>query len=335
MQPPQVSVRPLRPAAALTTACLAGTVVAWLCSTTWADELTEAVAGMPWAPTLALLGLLVLAAVHYLCAAWAVWAVSDRELSLLVTTAVQLAAAASNRVIPNGIGGAGVNMRYLRRAGVSTGAAASAMTALAIVGAATDGGYATAVTVLGPAAGLTGATAELHVLAARGIQGGPHADVAIGAAALIVVGVYLLHPRRRGRFWARLAATLVMAFHHARGLVRHPARLGSACLASVLTTVALSVGFVISVHVWAWSPTPLSAGGLIAIYLVATAAGGATPLPPVFGITEGALLAALILSGYSGPSAFLAVAVFRGLTYWLPLPLGIVSARYLHRAQLL
>jgi uncharacterized membrane protein YbhN (UPF0104 family) len=74
---------------------------------------------------------------------------------------------------------------------------------------------------------------------------------------------------------------------------------------------------------------------LTAIYLVASAVGGATPLPPWLGTTELVLVGALTLAGYSAGSAVLAVVVFRAVTYWLPLPVGIWSASRLRRVALL
>jgi uncharacterized membrane protein YbhN (UPF0104 family) len=63
--------------------------------------------------------------------------------------------------------------------------------------------------------------------------------------------------------------------------------------------------------------------------------GGATPLPAFVGVTETALVGGLILSGYSSGSAILAVVIFRLITYWLPLPLGVLAARNLRTQALL
>jgi uncharacterized membrane protein YbhN (UPF0104 family) len=101
------------------------------------------------------------------------------------------------------------------------------------------------------------------------------------------------------------------------------------------TTIAMSAGFVAIVEVWGHAATPLPAGALVAIYLVAAAAGGTTPLPPIFGITEAVLIGGLVLAGYSSGSALLSVIIFRAVTYWLPLPVGLWAARRLRRASLL
>jgi uncharacterized membrane protein YbhN (UPF0104 family) len=103
----------------------------------------------------------------------------------------------------------------------------------------------------------------------------------------------------------------------------------------MLTTAAMSTGFVIAVHAWGDAPMPLPVGALIAVYLLAATLGGATPLPAFVGVTETALVGGLILGGYTIGSAIVAVVVFRLITYWLPLPLGVLAARTLRTQALL
>jgi uncharacterized membrane protein YbhN (UPF0104 family) len=297
------------------------------------EAIAAALVGVPWLSLTAAACLTALAAIHFLSAAWALRAVSGRPLALRPTAFAQVAAAATNRIVPSGIGGAGLNLRYLLRAGVSPGAAASGLTALAVVGGLTDAGYVAAVTGLGPVVGLAGATRELSTLTASGVHAGQqHLGIFVTAALLILVVVYA-RARHVGR--VRVAAAGREALAHARELASHPGRIGAAALASTATTVAMSLAFVLAVDVWGQAPTPLPAGALVAVYLVAAAAGGATPLPSFFFVTELALIAALVLAGYSSGSALLAVVVFRVVTYWLPLPVGVWMGHRLRRTQLL
>jgi uncharacterized membrane protein YbhN (UPF0104 family) len=297
------------------------------------DVIASALLEVPW-PALATVALLsVLACVHFLSAAWALRAVSGRPLAWLPTTFAQVAAAATNRIVPNGIGGTGLNLRYLLRVGVSPGAAASGMAALALMGGATDAGYVAAVTAVGPAVGLPGAAHELSTLTAGGVQAGQQHIVLIATAAILLVVAVVVRSRRAARL--HVAAGARQALGHARDLICHPGRLGAAALASTATTVAMSVGFVLAVDVFGQAATPVPAGALVAIYLVAAAAGGATPLPAFFLVTELALVAALVLAGYSSGSAVVAVLAFRAVTYWLPLPLGVWMGQRLRKAKLL
>jgi uncharacterized membrane protein YbhN (UPF0104 family) len=325
---------PARSAAALAGAGLAAVAAsAWMLgSDDRADDLGEALSRPPWVAGTATAVLLLLATVHYLCAALALRAVSSPQLPLRAVTGVQLAAAATNRVVPSGFGGVAVNLRYLVRAGIPEGAAVSALAALAVVGAATDTAYAATVTAAGSSLGLGGAARELRALAARGVgTGQAHSWVLAVVAALALT----LLVRRRGSLVNTVITGARQSAGHLRVLAADPRRIAIAALTSTATTVTMSVGFVLAVDVWGSAERPLSAGALVAIYLVAATAGGATPLPPLFCVTEAFFVTALVLAGYTSSSALLAVAVFRGLSFWLPLPVGVWAARRLRRAQLL
>jgi uncharacterized membrane protein YbhN (UPF0104 family) len=321
----------VRPDAALGAAALAAAgALILLYGDDWGDDLASNLSGLPWPAVVAALVLPLVVVVHFVCAAVALRAVSGRRLALRATTLVQLAAAATNRLVPNGIGGAGVNLRYLLRAGATPGAASSSLAALAVLGAATDAAYVGAVTALGPDVGLSGGAHELHTLAASGLRAGGHPALLLIAGAGLVVFLVV-----RGRGLHGAAAEAGEALRHATELVRRPRRVTAAALASAATTIVLSVGFVLCVDAWGTAATPLPAGALVAVYLVASAIGGATPLPPFLGATEAALVGGLVLGGYSSASAILCVVVFRVLTYWLPLPVGVLAAHHLRRENLL
>jgi uncharacterized membrane protein YbhN (UPF0104 family) len=297
------------------------------------DGVAEAFSDARWSTVAAVLVLPVLAAVHFVSSAGAVRALSARRLSWRRTTQAQLAAGATNRLLPSGIGGAGVNLRYLLRSGLTAGAATSAIATLAVVAATTDAMYAAAITLFGPVIGVSGAGLEMATLAQAGQQTGHHYRWLV-VALLAGVAVVVMARLRRSVVGTAVRVTREAVWHVIRLLAR-PWRLGAAALASTLTTAAMSAGFVVAVETWGHAPLPLPVGALTAIYLVASALGGATPLPPWLGTTELVLVGALTLAGYSAGSAVLAVVVFRTVTYWLPLPVGIWSARRLRHLALL
>jgi len=313
---------------------MASALAAWtIVSEDRADSTAAALSHVPWPAISTVLLLPVVVATHYISAAFALRAVSDERLPLQPTTFVQFAAGAVNRMVPNGIGGALVNLRYLLRAGLTPGAAASAVASLGVVGAATDALCVGAVTAVGPAIGLTGAARELRALTAGGLQAGHRNPWVVVAAVAVLATVVFL--RSRGRVAAGLARGAQHAVTHMRALAVRPRRVIAAVAASTATTIAMSAGFVAVVEVWGHAVNPLPAGALVAIYLVAAAAGGTTPLPPFFGVTEALLVGGLVLDGYSSGSALLSVLIFRVVTYWLPLPIGLWAAGRLRRANLL
>lgn len=316
--------------------CAASLAVAatWLLfASDHSQDLAGSFAQVHWLGVLTIVLLAAIAGVHYVSAALALRSVSNRPLPLMQATSSQLAAATMNRIVPNGLGGATVNARYLVRSGLTPGAATSAMGTLALVGGLTDAAYVATVTTIGPAVGMGGATQELHALSRAGVAvGRSHTWLLVAAATTLVV---VLLVRTRGRLVSVIATAARHAVAHLRDLVTKPQRLGVAALASTLTTAILSAGFVLAVSVWGHATHPLPVGALIAIYWIAVAAGDATPVPAFLGLTEAALIGALVLGGYTASSATIAVLAFRLVVFWLPVPFGMLATRRLRRAQLL
>lgn len=297
------------------------------------DELATAVTAWPWREASAGLTLLALVAIHFVSAALAIRSLSDERLPLPATVWAQLAAGAADRLVPNGVGGLGVNVRYLVRCGVTPGAAGSALAVLAVIGLATDAGYGTLIAVAGHWIGFPGAGHELHILGRAGLRAGRQHHWFLLGSLLVGAAVLLLRQRHRPREQMQRGAA--QAHRHLRDLVGRPGRLAAAGATSAATTVVMSVGFVIAAHTWGVSGAPLSNGALVAVYLLAVAVSTAAPIPPFLGGTETALVAALTVSGYTPSSAVLVTVIFRGLMYWLPLPLGLWGARQLgHRGML-
>jgi len=328
----RLAARPISIAAACAAVVVAG--CSWLLiSEDGSDDLGSTVARLPWLSLLALAALALVMVVHYVSGALALRGVSNRALPLGPTTWTQFAAAAVNRFAPNGVGAAAVNVRYLTRVGLTPGAATSALAALALIGSLVDAAYIAGVTALGPAVGVGGARHELQVLGRAGVTaGGRHSWLFIGIAIALVIVVAI---RTRGPLLRGIVSGARHAALHARDLLTSPGQVATAAAASSATTVVLSGGFVLAVNRWGQATHPLSAGALIAMYWVAAAAANAAPLPACFGLTEAALVGALVLGSYTAESATVAVIVFRQMTFWLPVPIGAFAARRLRRRQLL
>jgi uncharacterized membrane protein YbhN (UPF0104 family) len=72
---------------------------------------------------------------------------------------------------------------------------------------------------------------------------------------------------------------------------------------------------------------------LLAAYFIGAAAGSALPVPAAIGSTEAALIAALGGAEVSAGHALQAVVLFRAITYWAPVPVGLFATRALRRSQ--
>jgi hypothetical protein len=110
--------------------------------------------------------LVAIAASHYGFAAVALRAASGLRLRLPEAVLAQLAAAAANRLMPLGLGGAAVNTRYLTRRGLPPAGAVGSVGALQILGPLTD-----VAVVLGVLLAVPGAVAEsLHLVSGIGLS---------------------------------------------------------------------------------------------------------------------------------------------------------------------
>jgi uncharacterized membrane protein YbhN (UPF0104 family) len=101
-------------------------------------------------------------------------------------------------------------------------------------------------------------------------------------------------------------------------------------LSSAGTTFVLAVAFAVVVRTIVGGAT-LPVAALLVAYLVGAAAASAAHVPAIAGSTEIALTAALVASGLPAGPSLAAVLVFRGLTFWAPLPAGLVAVRSLRR----
>lgn len=256
--------------------------------------------------------LAVLAALHYVFAGFALRGASGEPLPLRRTTLTQFTAAAANRVTPGGLGAAAVNTRYLVTRGMPL---ASALVAVAVLQAA-------------------GAPADLLLMAgALALGGGDHLNphlLSPFAFLLIPVAVVLLPVALRwGRRVVRSPA-VVRALTGLGDLCRRPADLALTLSCSAGTTLVLAVAFALSVQA---VPGTLTSSGdtlpLVTAYLLGAAAGAAIPLPGSMGTTEAALLTALAALGTPTAPALQAVLLFRAITFWAPVPIGLIAYRTL------
>jgi uncharacterized membrane protein YbhN (UPF0104 family) len=298
------------------------------------SEVSAAVGQVPWVVVAASVFAVALAAIHYVLAGIAIRASSGQPLSLREATLSQLASSVLNRVAPGGIGGVVVNTRYLSRRGLPMGAALTAVGALGVLGGVADLLGTGLLLFGGQWVGLGGGTRELHLLATAGMHWAPTQHLfamAAGAVALSGLGVavyYLVRRRRHSRGQETAAGT--HAWQHIGCLVRRPRRASALMLASAGTTFVLAFGFALVVRAVVGGAAP-SLAALMVVYLIGAAASSAVHIPTIAGPTEIALTGALVISGVAAGPALVSVLLFRGLTYWAPVPIGFVAVRALRR----
>ncbi|MFA1539088.1 lysylphosphatidylglycerol synthase transmembrane domain-containing protein [Actinomadura monticuli] len=267
--------------------------------------------------------LVLLCLLHYVCSAVALRGAAGRPLPLVATTLAQFTASAANRITPGGLGAVAVNTRYLVCRGLTLPRAAAAVAVLQVAGVPAD------LLLMGAVLGLGGGNGRMldalgeHAARAAGLV--PPLPLLLAGGALLPAAV----------LWGRRAARSGAARRAAAGftdLCRRPRDLLLTLAASAGTTFVLGVAFALAVLAVPGTATgPADALTLVAAYLVGAAAGAAIPLPGGVGSTETALVAALAALGIEAGPALQAVLLFRAITFWAPVPLGLLSYRTLRR----
>jgi glycosyltransferase 2 family protein len=254
---------------------------------------------------------LALTAASYLAAAVAQLGAVDPPLALGRTTLVQVASSFANRLTPASLGGIGLNIRYLQRAGMDRPSAVGAVAVNTAAGA--------LVHVLGllVAAVLIGHTR----LGAAHIPRGWPALVAL-AGMLAAVGLALWSPLGR----RRLVFPALRAGRELAGVVRRPGKaaqlLGGS--AGVTLTYALALAACLAAF-----DAHLPLARTVAVYLAGSAVASVSPTPGGLGAMEAALVAGLAAVGAPTGSAVAGVLAFRLLTFWLPILPGWLAYRAL------
>lgn len=323
-------------AAALTGANLADVDVA---GGLWdgAGRLSDGAARIRWA-LVPLIGALTL--LHYLTSALGVRATAagasgeprDRatgDLGVWEITGAQFAGAAANRLAPAGLGTAAVTCRYLTRRGLPACAATTTVAVVGLVRGLTK--LALVALVIGLWGGLGRALRPAdHVLRSvtrhTAVLWPALAVAAIATAALVTVTVHW--HRRQTRF--RLGTAVAGVTRSLRHLIRRPYYLLSLVATAAAADLALALAFATSVMAVPGVPTG-SVGSLMALYLLGATAGAAVPTPAGVGSTEAALIAALATVHVPAAQAATGVLLFRVMTFWAPVPAGVLSTRWLRR----
>jgi uncharacterized membrane protein YbhN (UPF0104 family) len=269
-------------------------------------------------------------------------AAAGTQLGRWEATLAQLAAAAANRVVPAGLGAAAVNVRYLCRRGLTPAPAVGTVGAVGVLGALADGVLLLVVVLVGTWTGISGGRHELSAvgtglwrLVDRIGQLPRPAQAALVLAVVVVVGcLRTLHrSRSRSRAAAAAAGSVAHAARYAAALRRRPRDLIVVMASSAGTTLVLGVAF--AVCTVAASGATRDAGAFVVAYLVGAGAAAALPIPSGLGSTEAALVAALVAAHIRAGDAVQAVLTFRLVTFWAPVPLGVLAAHTLRKRRAL
>jgi uncharacterized membrane protein YbhN (UPF0104 family) len=333
-------------AALLLTGLAAGVTGAGLADVNVADGLwdgagwvSEGAARIRWGLVPVIAGL---TALHYLTSALGVRATASGasgetrtrsgkpgDFGVWEITTAQFAGAAANRLAPAGLGTAAVTCRYLTRRGLPACAATTTVAVVGLVRALTKLALVALAIALWSGLGRALRPAgEVGRLATRhSAMLWPAVIFAVLAVAVLVTVAFYL---RRRQAHLRIRAALVGVASSLRHLLRRPRCLLALFAAATAADLALALAFAMSVMAVPGVPTG-SVGSLVALYLLGATAGAAVPMPAGVGSTEAALIAALATVHIPATQAATGVLLFRIMTFWAPVPAGVLSTRWLRR----
>jgi uncharacterized protein (TIRG00374 family) len=308
---PPVQLERIRPRTVIT--LVAGVVAAYIL----AGQLSTASLGtvLHQADPRWVILVVALSALTYVGAAFELTGFVLERLSFFRTLLAQIAGSFVTLVTPAAVGGVALNIRYLRKSGVSPADAGSSVGVSQVIA------FGLHLLMLIIFAAFT-RTARAHSLR-------PPNWVWIALATLAaVVLIVLAIPAGRRLMRSRLAPALSQVIPRLLDIAQRPAKLAEGIGGALLLTVAYI--FCLEASVLAFGGS-VSLTGVAVVYLTGSAIGSAVPTPGGIGAVEAALSAGLTAAGMAGAKAIGAVLLFRLVTFWLPVPIGWVAMHYLQR----
>ncbi len=233
------------------------------------------------------------------------------------TFVTQLASSFANKITPAGLGGMGVNVRYLERSGVSKEDAVGAVALNGTVG------FVVHVVALALSASLLGHTGLPHVHL-------PDGWILLAAAAVVLSVAGVVLETSFGRKHVLLPTE--RTGRDLLAVVRRPTKAVQMFTGAflVLASYVLALGFALTAfHAHAsWLD-------VTAVYLGGSAVASAAPTPGKVGAVEAALIAGLTGVGIASGPAVAGVLAFRLATFWLPIIPGYLAFHSLTGRDLL
>ena len=261
----------------------------------------------------------VASAATYVAAAVSLTGYVEEKLNFAHTVLAQVAASFVGFVTPPSVGGLALNVRYLRKANVSTTGAATSVGVSQVVNAALH------VVLLIACVAATGASAH-HSLP---IPGWAFVAVAVlGVLALAVLAVPISRHWLRARVLPPVREALPRIMTLATSPVKLTESVGGALMLNVFYVVTLwSCARAFDAHV--------GLAQVAVVYLTGAAIGSAAPTPGGLGAVEIAMSTGLTALGTTSAAAISTVLLFRLATFIVPVPFGLVAMRWLQHHQAL
>ncbi|WP_217573519.1 lysylphosphatidylglycerol synthase transmembrane domain-containing protein [Streptomyces sp. GbtcB7] len=246
------------------------------------------------------------------------WGTIPDRLPFGPTYQVQFASSFLNRITPSNVGGMALNLRYLQKTGIETGAATASVGLQSLAGAVSN---AVVAAVFFAWAGRRHSGVHLDLPASRYLLW------AI-ALALAAGGLLLLTPPGRRFLHDKVWPFLRAAGSTVTGIAAEPAKVVVGVTGALGLPLIQIVGLAMSLHALGGDLPFIQVG---AAYMAARLIANAAPVPGGLGALEAGLIAGLTTLGVAAGAATSAVLVYRLLTFWLNVPLGALALSVVRR----
>ncbi len=245
-------------------------------------------------------------------------ALAQVPLKIRQAALVQLAASFMSKVLPGGVAGTSLNVKYLTRAGMDVADTSAVIATQSVIG------FIMFVVPLAIFLFVSGQSLsqlvhfKIHVVyVIIGI-------VMIAIAAIVVATV----PKLR-----QLVSKKILDFVQSIRDVSTPGReLGLANLLSLAVTLAYVICLYAAFRAFG---IHLGISSAIFVYATAVIARSAVPTPGGLGPLEAAMIATMVGLGTSKDEALAAVILYRLATFWLPIPFSFLAYKYINTKKII
>ncbi|HUP26563.1 MAG TPA: flippase-like domain-containing protein [Candidatus Limnocylindrales bacterium] len=225
---------------------------------------------------------------------------------------VQLAASFMSKILPGGVGGTSLNVKYLTRSGMDAADTSAVIATQGVIG---FGMFVVPLTIF-------------LILNGQGlsqiIRIKPNMKYLIAGIIAATILTILLATIRKLRVFA--TKKLYEFIESIRNITTPGRELGLACMASLAVTVAYIACLYAAFRAF---NIPLGISAAIFVYASAVIARSAVPTPGGLGPLEAAMIGAMIGLGTTKELALSAVILYRLATFWLPIPFSILAYKYI------
>lgn len=243
---------------------------------------------------------------------------SQVPLKIRQAAIVQLAASFMSKVLPGGIGGTSLNVRYLTRSGMDTAEASAVIATSGVIGV---GMFVIPLAIFLFLNG-QGLSQIVHLKL--------HLKYVIVGILLVVGVVAALAAIRKLRDF--VSKKLLQFIESIRNIATPGRELTLASLTSFAVTLAYIACLYASFRAFG---LPLGIISAVFVYASAVIAKSAIPTPGGLGPLEAAMIGTMISLGVDKEQAFSAVILYRLATFWLPIPFSVLAYKYVNSKKII